>query len=243
MSSRLESWYVAQASARLTADGCCQVNVPPAGVWPGTPIGFTAGEYRTFDAVALQLQARLQAAFPAAGFAVTAGTDFLWISAGVNFDFRWTDTELQEYCGYVTTEFFNTALIQSTAGPGGRFTSAHALVPEWWDELIGRRDTAHTGEGTGYFLARRQGQRCTLPLAGTEISRFGPFARRLALGIPARVWVASTGAATFAWTAAGWTGGRDLALYDPRRATDFGRWLTAPWTALREIEFDLAEVA
>jgi len=243
--SRIETWLVVERGARSAAEGHLQVNVPPAGAWPGAPGELLQGTVTSFADACASLDAALTAAEPALAWTVTPGLDYCTISTvgGVDaFDLRFMDSEISDYFGFAAAEYLNVTSITSTR-PAGRITMQHPVVPEWWDEISRDVATGHRGSSAGVAFARREGQRIAVPVASTEMEHFVGVLMRLRHGIPGRVWIDYTAAAAWAWTAAGWTGGRPLALYDPSATVDLSRWLTAPWIGLRSVELDLVEVA
>jgi len=250
MTSKIESWFVSQAGARIVdaaAGGHCQVNAVAApgvpGGAPGTLITMAAGTYKTFDLAAAQLEAKLQAAFPAAGFSVLTGTDTIRISAvGWNFSLWWTDGEAQAYFGFASASYINQTTISSDTNPSGKITLEKPFDVEFWDEDISTQARRHDGTLAGTSLARLEGQKCRFFLISTEMAHFQLVLTRLNYGIPARIWIDSSASGAFDWTAADWVKGRDLAKYNAAAAVDLAQWTTPPWIGWRNLEIDFVEV-
>lgn len=236
---KIETWLIVQSGARITADAHLTITHSISGA---ADVTLTAGTYKGFAAAAAQLETAIDAAFPGEAFTVTVTGDTIIISEADNFSLTWEDTELQGYFGYASTTYAGTNSYTSDTGPYGKITMTLAMDFEWGDRLLRKQTTRHDGVTSGILLVRHEMQRCTLMLTNTEAAHFVTVLRRMQYGIPARIWLDSTNASTFAWTLAAWTGGRDLALLDPSAELDLASWLNAPWATYRTVTIDCVEV-
>jgi hypothetical protein len=242
MPAKLETWLEVQSGARLTADGHLGIGYPTGAA--AVAVSIAPGTFQTFASAAAGLEAALQLAFPAAAFTVATGTDVINIAAATaNFDMEWKDEEAQAYFGYNQAVYINKANQRSDTTPSGRRTCTHGAVPRFGIELLRRGKTNHAGVAGGTYLATHALDSRRYRITATEIAHFLKIAQRIALGIPMRAWLDSTNGNPFAWTAADWVAGRDLALVDPSQAKNLADWVTAPWTHYRDVSLDCKEVS
>ena len=240
--ARIEPHILIPSCARATADGHLRVR-QPAGAGLYTTISLASGVAITnFDTACAWLEALLQAAFPAGGFTVTPGTDSATIAAGAAFDLVWTDTDVRSYFGFASASYLNTSSLASDTGPAGRFTSTLAADCEFFDRLVFQTSTSHGGTTGGVYLARHEGETLTLTITAAEIDHFVRVLGRLKCGNRARVWLDSTTATSFDWTATDWTGYRVMALHDPSNELDLSDWLGSDNELYRRVSLKLVEV-
>lgn len=234
---RIDSWWI--------GTGETVVRVRLAGVPPWVDCAIMEADLKAFNLAGLGLQVALNAAaLPGIVWTVTAtGDSSCTIStAGGNVDLEWLDAGLKEYFGFLAGGCFNFNSMASTTYPAGRFTPVYPILPTYYDLLLRQTDRGHAGAHAGTFVARLEGQRCSLVVGNAEMAWAGLSFRRGLAGVPWRIWLDKS-LATFSWGVNDWRAGRDLAIRQPAGALDLQRWLSLPAGLHRTVEWDCIEVS
>ncbi len=241
--SVLQPWITIQQGGRSAADG--HVGIALTGN-PLQPCEIAEGTYETMALFGIALQAALNAVGLAGiVWTVTPVGDGLTLSvagAGGNVDLQWSDFEVKEYCGFVSTTYTNFASITTDGYPAGRITPVTpADLVEYWDELIRSPHQSHDGRTRALSFARRSGQTMAWVFRRDEYLHAALVFRRILSGNP---FSASFGSSnlSFSWTAGGWYLRRRLALVSPDSVLDFTARQTYLTDIYRAVTLDAVEV-